>query len=260
MRPRIPKRVINELLQTSRRMKASHSVLIVEDDPQIGRLVTTQLREMDCEVAWVQDGIAGLHLARNDAFDLLILDLMLPRMDGLEVCRQIRAVDPFLPILMLTAKASKRDVVRGLEMGADDYLTKPFSTPELLARIQAIFRRIATDRQITAERPASEPLHRGALAIYPDLHKVTLDDRRVELTAKEYDLLLLFARHPGRAFSRRELLSEVWGVEFEGYDHTVNTHINRLRSKIEPDTSAPTYIQTVWGVGYRFAELEELYE
>ena len=236
-----------------------HRVLLVEDDPQIGQLVSTQLRELGYAVEWLQDGAAGLQRLREAPFDLLILDLMLPGLGGLELCRRIREGDPVLPILMLTAKAEKRDVVLGLELGADDYLTKPFSTPELIARIQAIFRRIEADQRQDPDPVESRPLHRGALVIYPAKHSVTLHGEAVVLTAKEFALLLLFARHPGRTYSRRELLSDVWGVEFEGYDHTVNTHINRLRSKIEPDSSEPTYIQTVWGVGYRFAELEELY-
>ena len=236
-----------------------HRVLLIEDDPQIGQLVVTQLRELGYAVAWLQDGAAGLQRLRESPFDLLILDLMLPGLGGLDLCQRVREDDAVLPILMLTAKAEKRDVVLGLELGADDYLTKPFSTPELIARIKAIFRRIEADHQQDPGPTESQPLHRGALVIHPAKHKVTLHGAPVVLTAKEFALLLLFARHPGRTYSRRELLSDVWGTEFEGYDHTVNTHINRLRSKIEPDSSEPTYIQTVWGVGYRFAELEELY-
>ncbi len=241
-------------------MASQHHVLLVEDDPQIGRLVSTHLDELGCVVAWARDGAEGLRRFRAQSFDLLVLDLMLPTLDGLEICRRIRAENPFVPILMLTAKAEKRDVVRGLEIGADDYLTKPFSTAELLARIKALFRRIDVDRPREHADVEEQALHRGALCIDPDEHRVTLHGRRVDLTAKEYDLLLLFARHPGRAFSRRELLNRIWGAEFEGFDHTVNTHINRLRNKIEPAAEAPTFIQTVWGVGYRFAELEELYE
>ena len=236
-----------------------YRVLLIEDDPQIGQLIVTQLRELGYAVEWLQDGVAGLRRLHEGDFDLLILDLMLPGMGGLELCQRIREDDSVLPILMLTAKAEKRDVVLGLELGADDYLTKPFSTPELIARIKAIFRRIEADQQQDPGPAESQPLHRGALVIHLDKHKVTLHGEPVVLTSKEFALLLLFARHPGRTYSRRELLSDVWGAEFEGYDHTVNTHINRLRSKIEPTPSEPTYIQTVWGVGYRFAELEELY-
>jgi DNA-binding response OmpR family regulator len=240
-------------------MDASYRVLFVEDDPQIGELVTEQLRELDHAVHWAQDGAEGFQTYRDEAFDLVILDLRLPSLHGLDICRRIRADDPFIPIVMLTAKAEKRDVVRGLELGADDYITKPFSASELIARIRALFRRIAADRtQNRSAGTTDDALQFDGLTIYPERHNVTCDGEPVHLTAKEFDLLLLFARHPGRAFSRTELLTEVWGTQFDGYDHTVNTHINRLRGKIEPDPSDPTYIRTVWGVGYRFAEPDEL--
>jgi len=240
-------------------MDASYRVLFIEDDPQIGELVTEQLRELDHAVHWAQDGAEGFETYQEEDFDLVILDLRLPSLHGLDICRRIRADDPFIPIVMLTAKAEKRDVVRGLELGADDYITKPFSSSELIARIHALFRRISADRTLSQGAETSDQaIPFDGLTIYPERHKVTCDGEPVHLTAKEFDLLLLFARHPGRAFSRTELLTEVWGTQFDGYDHTVNTHINRLRGKIEPDPSNPTYIRTVWGVGYRFAEPEEL--
>ncbi|MGH8225057.1 MAG: response regulator [Gammaproteobacteria bacterium] len=233
----------------------SAAILLVEDDAQIARLVATQLGEAGFEAEWVADGRVGLDRFEAHTFDLLILDLMLPGMDGLDVCRRIRAADNLTPILMLTARADKRDVVLGLEVGADDYLTKPFHGAELIARVQALLRRGARGQ----ESPQVEaPLNCGPLTIHPDKHKVSVNGRPVVLTAKEFDLLLLFCRHPGRAFNRGELLDAVWGAEFEGYDHTVNTHINRLRNKIETDADKPRFIQTVWGVGYRFAEPEEL--
>ena len=238
-------------------MSASYRILFVEDDPEIGRLVTAALRDAGCAVDWMQDGRAGLDRFRARTFDLVLLDLRLPGIDGLEVCRQIRADNQFIPLVMLTAKAEKRDVVRGLELGADDYITKPFSMDELLARIRALFRRVAAD-QAHREPEEAAPIQVGDLRIYPDMHKVTCAGERVDLTAKEFDLLLLFAQHPGRAFSRGELLKRVWGSQFDGYDHTVNTHINRLRNKVEPEPSRPRYICTVWGVGYRFAEPDEL--
>jgi len=240
-------------------MDASYRVLFIEDDPQIGELVTEQLCELDHAVHWAQDGAEGFETYKEEDFDLVILDLRLPSLHGLDICRRIRADDPFIPIVMLTAKAEKRDVVRGLELGADDYITKPFSSSELIARIHALFRRISADRTLSQGTETSDQaIPFDGLTIYPERHKVTCDGEPVHLTAKEFDLLLLFARHPGRAFSRTELLTEVWGTQFDGYDHTVNTHINRLRGKIEPDPSNPTYIRTVWGVGYRFAEPEEL--
>jgi DNA-binding response OmpR family regulator len=236
-------------------MEWSYHVLFIEDDPQIGELVRDELQDLGCTVDWLQDGARGWTAFQEQDVDLVILDLRLPSLDGLEICRRIREADPFVPVVMLTAKAEKRDVVRGLEIGADDYIPKPFSVSELIARIQALFRRIATDHSHDAD---DETVRCGPLAIDPVEHTATLNGERVHLTAKEFDLLQQFAEHPGRTFSRGELLSRVWGEQFDGYDHTVNTHINRLRGKIEPDPGNPTFIRTVWGVGYRFAEPGEL--
>lgn len=239
-------------------MELSYGVLFIEDDSQIGELVCEELEELGCEVHWSTDGADGWSRFQEIDVDLVILDLRLPSVDGLEICRRIREVDPYIPVVMLTAKAEKRDVVRGLEIGADDYITKPFSTNELIARIQALFRRIAADHDHGTRGLEDDTIRVGPLAIDEEAHTVTLDGERLHLTAKEFDLLVQFAKHPGRAFSRGELLNDVWGEQFDGYDHTVNTHINRLRNKIEPDSSDPTFIQTVWGVGYRFAEPDEL--
>ncbi|HET6725805.1 MAG TPA: response regulator transcription factor [Gammaproteobacteria bacterium] len=238
---------------------AQGEILLVEDDPEIGKLVALELRECGYRVDWIVDGQAALERFGDDGFDLVILDLMLPSLGGIEVCRRIRKTDQLTPVLMLTAKADKRDVVHGLEAGGDDYLTKPFHTAELIARVQALLRRTAAvpGRKGRAESEANI-LHRGSLTIDPYKHSVTIRGRAVALTAKEFDLLLLFCRHPGRAYKRGELLNAVWGPEFDGYDHTVNTHINRLRNKIEDDAAEPRFIQTVWGVGYRFAQLDEL--
>jgi DNA-binding response OmpR family regulator len=239
-------------------MSLSRRVLFIEDDVQIGEVVGEELEDLGCEVLWHQDGQDGWDRFQETDIDLVILDLRLPSLGGLEICERIREIDPYVPIVMLTAKAEKRDVVQGLELGADDYITKPFSNSELIARIQALFRRMATDRDHSEQTGSRNRLEFGPLRIDETAHTVTLEGQPVHLTAKEFDLLLQFARHPGRAFSRGELLSEVWGEEFDGYDHTVNTHINRLRSKIEPDPSEPIFLQTVWGVGYRFAEPGEL--
>lgn len=229
-------------------------VLIIEDDPQIGRLVAMELREASYEVDVIDDGKAGLRRFEREDFDLVVLDLMLPGLDGLEICRRIRENNRYTPIVMLTARAAKLDIVRGLEIGADEYVTKPFATAELMARIHALFRRMAADRERAHDGAGAEPITHGVLSVDAGRHEVRIDGRVVGLTAKEFDLLYLFARYPGRTFSRSDLLNEVWGVEFEGYEHTVNTHINRLRNKIEPNSSEPRYIETVWGVGYRFAE------
>ena len=236
----------------------SSSILIIEDDPKIARLVGMHLEELGYAIDWVDDGRAGLQRFKEEDYALVILDLMLPGLNGLEVCKQIRASNAFIPILMLTAKSEELDVVLGLELGADDYLTKPFSVRELIARVKAIFRRIETDKHNLLHRDEPKEISVGQLVIYPAKRKVVIRGQEVVLTAKEYELLEWFARHPGRVFSRSELLETVWGYTFEGYDHTVNSLINRLRRKIEVDPSIPVYIQTVWGVGYRFAEPEEL--
>jgi DNA-binding response OmpR family regulator len=234
------------------------NVLIIEDDRNICELLEIHLKDLNCKVTTIHDGQRGLEAAIKNRFDLLILDLMLPKLGGLEVCRKLRAEDYYTPILMLTAKSEELDKVLGLETGADDYLTKPFSVREFIARVKAIFRRIEAMTAETARADGRKELQVGDLAIDQEKRKVTVAGKKVDLTPKEFDLLLLFASHPGRTFTREQLLNTVWGYQFEGYDHTVNSHINRLRSKIERDIAKPKYILTVWGIGYRFAEEEEL--
>jgi DNA-binding response OmpR family regulator len=190
-------------------------------------------------------------------YRLVILDLMLPGLDGFEVCKRIRAEKGQLPILMLTAKSEELDKVLGLELGADDYITKPFSIRELLARVKTVLRRTAAFSE-SAAGTKGKTIEHGLLRIEPEKRIVTVGGKRIDLTAKEYDLLVLFASSPGRAFNRQQLLDSVWGYQFEGYHHTVNSHINRLRSKIEEDPAEPRYIKTVWGYGYRFVEADEL--
>ena len=231
-------------------------VLVVEDDPDIGRLVTLQLAELDCESRLIADGVSALAEAESRDYDLVILDLMLPRMSGLEICRRLRTHPRYTPILILTAKSSELDRVLGLELGADDYLTKPFSMLELAARVKAVFRR-ADHQQAAAEAQATasqQVIDAGGLHIDVQRHEAQIDGRPVELTAKEFELLAYFARSPGRVYTRAQLLDQVWGYSHSGYEHTVNSHINRLRNKIERDPAHPDYIQTVWGVGYKFAE------
>ncbi len=232
---------------------ARHRILIIEDDSQIAKLVRAELRDADYAVDWAADGERGLARFSAVPADLVVLDLNLPGIDGLEVCQRIRQKDRLTPILMLTARTTKQDIVRGLELGADEYLTKPFSTLELIARIRALFRRLATYRESREREEPAEPIRRGPLLIDPARREARIAGAVVALTAKEFELLLLFAKHPGRAFSRAELLNRVWGDGFEGYEHTVNTHINRLRNKVEQDASQPQFIETVWGVGYRFS-------
>ncbi|MET0070249.1 MAG: response regulator transcription factor [Candidatus Thiodiazotropha sp.] len=229
-------------------------VLIVEDEPDIAHLVQTHLTDIGCDADIAGNGAAAMKLFKQGGYDLVVLDLMLPDTDGLTLCRTMRATPDYVAILMLTAKTTELDRVVGLEMGADDYLTKPFSIPELLARIKALFRRMEALQSKGAEGDTQELIRRGGLAIDVDKRSVRIDDRPVELTAKEFDLLLFFARHPGRVFSRIQLLDKVWGYNHDGYEHTVNSHINRLRSKIEVDPADPRYVLTVWGVGYKFSE------
>ncbi len=229
-------------------------VLIVEDEPDIARLVQTHLRDIGCDAEIAPDGATALRLFERGGCQLVVLDLMLPDTDGLTLCRRMRETGGYVPILMLTAKSTELDRVLGLEVGADDYLTKPFSVPELLARIKALFRRVDALSRPAGEEGDEETIRHGALWIDPARRHVEVDDRTVELTAREFDLLLFFARHPGRVFSRTQLLDRVWGYNHDGYEHTVNSHINRLRAKIETDPSDPRYVLTVWGVGYKFAE------
>lgn len=233
-------------------MSASRRVLVIEDDHDIARLVEFHLRDLQCTTEIAATGEAGLAQAESGLFDLVILDLMLPGLDGLEVCKRIRAGQQRnVPILMLTAKSTELDRVLGLEIGADDYLTKPFSILELVARVKALFRRVE-QLQLEPNDAEPAPIDRGPLVIDPRSHTVMIDDQEIHLTAKEFDLLLHFASHPGRVFTRSQLLDQVWGYAHEGYEHTVNSHINRLRAKIEKDPAKPRFVETVWGVGYRF--------
>ncbi|MGD8439740.1 MAG: response regulator transcription factor [Holophagae bacterium] len=232
----------------------TRTILVIEDDADIRSLVELHLEDAGFGVVLEPDGSRGLRRALDEVFDLVVLDIMLPGVDGLEICRQLRAAKPETPSLMLTARTTELDRVLGLEMGADDYLTKPFSVRELVARVKAIFRRMETFD--AAPRPSSVTV--GPIEIDADARTVRVDGEAIELTAREFDLLIFFARNPGRVFTRGQLLDHVWGYTHEGYEHTVNTHINRLRGKLEDDPSSPRFILTVWGVGYRFPTLEEL--
>ena len=227
------------------------TVLVVEDDADIAGLLTLHLQDIDCTVHHAGNGDDGLDMALSNRYDLLLLDLMLPGLDGLEVCRQLRSASVNTPILMLTAKSSELERIVGLELGADDYLAKPFSYTEVQARVKAIFRRMDMMRAPAVADDDSRLLI-DELIIDPGSRSVSVAGQPIELTATEFDLLYHFARHPGRVFSRTQLLDSVWGYGHDGYEHTVNSHINRLRKKIERDPTASGFIQTVWGVGYRF--------
>ncbi|UVT14362.1 MAG: response regulator transcription factor [Nitrospira sp.] len=229
------------------------TILVIEDDRDIARLLELHLYDVGYDVHVAPDGATGCKHALSKAYDLIVLDLMLPGMDGLDVCQTLRTRLNYTPILMLTAKSTELDRVLGLEVGADDYLTKPFSIRELLARVKALFRRVEVLRAPVVQ-DQQKPICAGGLVIDAEKRKVTLCGKAIDLTAKEFDLLLQFARHPGRVYTRSQLLDLVWGYAHAGYEHTVNSHINRLRAKIERDTNRPRYILTVWGIGYSFTE------
>lgn len=230
-------------------------VLVIEDDRDISHLIQLHLRDSGFEVRLSHEGIEGLEIASTSPVDLIILDLMLPGIDGLEICRRLRTQPNYIPILMLTARSAEIDRVIGLEIGADDYLTKPFSIRELLARVKALSRRVESIFKKGGQK--EESIKTGELLIQLDKRKIMKAGRSIDLTAKEFDLLVQFAKNPGRVYSRSQLLDLVWGYSHEGYEHTVNSHINRLRAKIEKDPAHPDYILTVWGVGYKFSEPED---
>ena len=232
-------------------MEAPKRVLIVEDDAHIAELLRMHLRDEGYAVEHAADGHAGLRELERGSWDALILDLMLPGVDGLEICRRARSMTRYTPIIITSARSSEVHRILGLELGADDYLAKPFSVLELVARVRALLRR--TDALARNARLESGRLDLGSLRIDPVAREVEVDGRRVELTPREFDLLYHFIKNPEKVFSRLDLLNQVWGYQHDGYEHTVNTHINRLRAKIEADPADPTRILTVWGKGYRYA-------
>jgi DNA-binding response OmpR family regulator len=200
-------------------------------------------------------GDEGLQRLERGGWDALVLDLMLPGVDGLEICRRARAMTRYTPIIIISARASEVHRILGLEIGADDYLAKPFSVLELVARVKALLRRV--DALAQNARLDAGSLSIGGLEINPVARDARLNGTRLDLTPREFDLLYFFARQPDKVFSRMDLLNAVWGYQHEGYEHTVNTHINRLRAKVEADPAQPTRILTVWGRGYKFADPRE---
>lgn len=226
-------------------------ILLVEDDDDIAALLRLNLQDEGYQIVHVADGAEALRLLEKSPWDAVILDLMLPNVDGLEICRRIRQMTRYLPVIIISARSSETQRVQGLEMGADDYLAKPFSVLELIARVKAVFRRqeaMGLNLLMDAGRIACHGLN-----IDPLSREVRLRGEPVDLTPREFDLLYYFARHPGEVFSRLSLLDSVWGYQHEGYEHTVNTHINRLRIKLERNPAEPERILTVWGMGYKFA-------
>lgn len=236
-------------------MTATRRVLLVEDDAHIADLLTLHLRDEGLEVMHCARGDDGLRQLERGGWDALVLDIMLPGVDGLEICRRARAMARYTPIIIISARSSEVQRILGLEIGADDYLAKPFSVLELVARVKALLRRVEALAQNA--RLESGSLTIAGLAMDPVARDARLHGARLDLTPREFDLLYFFARQPGKVFSRMDLLNAVWGYQHEGYEHTVNTHINRLRAKIEADPAQPSRILTVWGRGYKFAEAGE---
>ena len=230
-------------------------IVVVDDDPTVADVVGRYLVRDGHTVECVHDGYEALRRVAEEPPDLVVLDLMLPGMDGLEVCRRLRARWP-IPVVMLTALGDETDRLVGFETGADDYVTKPFSPGELVARVKAVLRRVGTQ-----EAPAADPGARSlifpGLTVDPRSRTVLVNGEEATLTATEFDLLYELARHPGQVFTREQLLDRVWDEEFYGDASTVTVHIRRLRQKIEPEPDNPTYVQTVWGVGYRFRAPKE---
>ncbi|MFT5521039.1 MAG: two-component system alkaline phosphatase synthesis response regulator PhoP [Enterobacterales bacterium] len=230
----------------------NNSILIVEDDLDIADLIRVNLEDMLFSTEHCADGESALKAALDGDFALIILDLTLPKMSGLDICRIVREKKPQQAILMLTSKSSEADRVVGLELGADDYMTKPFSIRELQARVKSQLRRFNVFNNTESENESSiSKITIGNLEIDEATRKVSWCNDFLELTATEFDLLWHFARHPGQVFSRSQLLDSVWGYQHSGYEHTVNSHINRLRNKLEVDAADPHIVQTVWGVGYK---------
>ncbi len=228
----------------------SRRLLLIEDDESIASLIRLHLQD-DYQLAVEHDGLSGFCRAQEETWSLILLDLRLPSKDGLEICRDLRAAANNTPLLMLTSRSGEFDRVLGLEMGADDYLVKPFSMLELGARVKALIRRSA----IKPVNPdVNDILSASGLELNQRTRECIRHGRKLELTSKEFDLLAWFMSHPGTVFSRADLLEKIWGYGHSGYEHTVNSHINRLRAKLEDDPSSPQIITTVWGVGYKFYE------
>jgi two-component system, OmpR family, alkaline phosphatase synthesis response regulator PhoP len=227
--------------------------LIIEDDQDIANLIAIHLSDLDFEIDKSFDGKEGLLKALNNTYKIIILDIRLPGLDGFEVCKKIRLEKIQTPILMVTSKSEEIDKIIGLEIGADDYLTKPFSIRELVARVKAIIRRSEIAQQTIPDNINRE-IKYDNIFISITLRIVEIYGKRIELSPKEFDLLVLFASNPGRTYTRVQLLEMIWGYQFEGYEHTVNSHISRLRGKIERNLNEPEFILTTWGVGYKFRE------
>ena len=228
-------------------------ILVVEDDAELRELVERRLRDTGYEVRTASTGTEALTRVAEKTPDVMLLDIMLPELDGLEVCRRLRATHPLLYIIMLTARSEEMDRVVGLEVGADDYVTKPFGLSELVARVRSALRRLRlTEEQAEQPTEQKEIIEVGHLYIDVLKRVVTVDQKPIVLTVLEFDLLVFLSRQLDQPFTRLQLLDHVWDIQYEGYDRTVDSHVQRLRAKIERDPANPDFIKTVWGVGYKF--------
>jgi DNA-binding response OmpR family regulator len=234
-------------------------IVIVEDNPAIAEMLLFHMKEQHYQASHFADGKLARQFLLTQDYDLVVLDIMLPSCNGLDICKELRQKNPAIPVLLLTSLDSEIDRVIGLELGADDYLTKPFSMRECLARIKALLRR--SQLSLTNIETLSTEEHKtlliDELSINASSRAVSLNNKRIELTAREFDLLLYLAQHRGRVYSRAQLLDSIWGYSHDGYEHTVNTHINRLRNKLKRADNQADFIETVWGVGYKFSEIDE---
>ena len=228
------------------------SALIIEDDFRIAELLSIHLKDINIDTKSERDGLSGCQTALKNRFDLILLDLMLPSLDGIEICKMIRSAKINTPIIMITSKSEEIDRVIGLETGADDYIIKPFSIREFQARVKAVLRRSISDSSI--QENSEKCYIYNNLMIDVEKRICTKNDQRVDLAPKEFELLALLAANPGKSFNRQSILNLVWGYDFEGFQHTVNSHINRIRAKIEDDMANPNFVITSWGYGYRFNE------
>ena len=235
---------------TNQKLSDLKKIVIIEDESNIAELLALHLKDIGCQSTHFIDGEEGCKYVLANKPDLLVLDINLPGKNGLEICKEIRENGMNVPIIMLTARTEEQDKITGLELGADDYITKPFSIKEFLARVKAVCRRWDADKSESEE--IHQVIRSKEMMIDREKRIVTLNNERLELTPKEFDLLYLLASNKGVTYDRKKLLNLVWGYDFEGYEHTVNTHINRLRAKVELDPNDPKYVLTTWGVGYRF--------
>ena len=229
-----------------------NNILLVEDDPEITKLLKLHFDSQAYLITSCLSGEEAIKKIEENKFDLVILDITLPGINGMELCKIFRKNDAAIPLMMLTSHSEETDKVLALELGADDYVTKPFGILELMARTKALLRR--GNKNPAIENNDIEVITFIDLVIDAGKRRASLKGERLDLTPKEFDLLLLLSRNPGKTFSRNELLEIIWGVAFEGYEHTITSHINRLRIKIEPNLQRPQYILTSWGTGYRFSE------